>query len=158
MELITIVRAVEGDLAGIQHVARESWQATYSQIFSPDFIEQFLTQNYSAEQLAQSVQTAQHPMWVAKQEQTVVGFCQVGLREDEFMLYRIYLLPTHWGQGIGKQLLTQAEDWLKRQGATSYSCYVHAQNEVGKAFYAKQGFVHNHTLDADSEWCMWKQL
>ncbi|MFN8440039.1 MAG: GNAT family N-acetyltransferase [Caldilineaceae bacterium] len=158
MESVTIVRAEEGDVVGIRHVAMVSWQATYAQIFSTEFIEQFLTRNYSSEQLTHSVQNERYPMWVAKEAQDIVGFCQVGPHEDEFMLFRIYLLPSRWGQGIGKQLLAQAEDWLKRQGTTSYSCYVHAQNEVGKAFYAKQGFVHDQTLDVDGEWCMRKQL
>lgn len=154
----TITIAGEADIEGIQRVARASWHATYAGIFAPEFMEGFLNHNYSNGRLHDSLASPLQRMFVAREEQELVGFCQVGPRDAEYHLYRIYLLPTHWGRGIGAQFLAQAEHWLKQQGVTNYSCYVHAQNEVGKAFYAKQGFVHDLALDVGDEWYMSKQL
>jgi hypothetical protein len=54
--------------------------------------------------------------------------------------------------------LTQTEEWLMSRGVTGYSCFVHARNEIGKAFYQKMGFIHRPADDHDDEWSLWKQL
>ncbi|MDW8234901.1 MAG: GNAT family N-acetyltransferase, partial [Roseiflexaceae bacterium] len=73
-------------------------------------------------------------------------------------LFRIYLLPTYIGRGIGSGLLQRGEAFLRDQGVDSYFCYVHKDNELGKRFYLRQGFVHRAGLDRDDEWYMEKRL
>jgi ribosomal protein S18 acetylase RimI-like enzyme len=140
----------------------ESWRATYTHIFTSEFIDRFLAGAYSVEALQRSIASERSIFLVAKAGDQVVGFCQAGEGQEghpsALALYRLYLLPAYWRQGIGGRLLAQAETWLKERGATGYSCYVHSQNEVGKAFYQKAGFVHDPAHDHDGEWYMWKDL
>lgn len=151
-----------GDIAAIQVVAQQSWQATYGQIFSQEFIDGFLSRAYSTEALRRSLANARSLFLLAKAGEQVVGFGQLGEGESRHSrsmeLYRLYVAPAHWRQGIGAALLAAAEDWLKQRGVTGYHCFVHSQNEVGKRFYLKRGFVHDPAYDRDDEWSMWKEV
>lgn len=160
MTELVLVQAQVADIPAIQDVAGESWRATYGHIFASDFIDQFLARAYRAEALRQSIANDQGLFLVAKAGDHVVGFCEVGESQQnaEFVLFRIYLLPSYWGRGIGGRLLAIAERWLRERGATGYFCYVHSQNEVGKTFYQKAGFAHLPERDREDEWYMWKPL
>ena len=157
-----IDRMQESDIPSLQLVAAESWRATYADIYPADYIERFLANAYSDIALRAALGYEQSLFLAAKEGERVVGFSQTGLRADEAgqkaQLFRIYVLPADWGRGIGRALLAQTETWLTEQGITGYACFVHARNEIGKAFYAKLGFVHQPAADHDDEWCLWKQL
>jgi ribosomal protein S18 acetylase RimI-like enzyme len=159
---VVIQKAQETDIPTIQLTAAESWRATYAQIFTAAFIERFLADAYAAEALRRSVASEQSIFLVAKAGDQMVGYCQAGEGQERHggaqALYRLYVLPAYWRQGIGARLLAQAETWLIERGATGYYCYVHGQNEVGKAFYRKADFVHDPAHDQDGEWYMWKEL
>jgi len=88
----------------------------------------------------------------------VIGFCNIGQTQQGVELFRIYLLPEFVGQGIGGLLLARGEQYLRKQGFSSYFCFVHSTNEVGKRFYEKQGFQHVAESDDNDEWFMEKQL
>jgi ribosomal protein S18 acetylase RimI-like enzyme len=160
---ITFGRAVEADIAGIQFTAEESWRATYQGIYTSQFITDFLANAYSTENLTRSVNSQRTTFYVAKEDGlVVVGFCHFGPSMDgeRTQLYRLYVDPDYWRLGIGTHLMHLMENHLRGQGVGQYFCYVHARNEVGKAFYLRQGFVHDPALDQDNgdEWYMFKIL
>jgi ribosomal protein S18 acetylase RimI-like enzyme len=95
---------------------------------------------------------------VAENETEVIGFCNIGQTQQGVELFRIYMLPEFVGQGIGGFLLSKGEQYLRKQGFSSYFCFVHSVNEVGKRFYEKQGFHHVAERDHNDEWFMEKQL
>ena len=82
----------------------------------------------------------------------------MGQTQQGIELFRIYLLPEFFGQGIGGLLLAKGEQYLSQQGLSSYFCFVHSANELGKRFYKKQGFHHVSERDENDEWFMEKQL
>lgn len=158
MSIISYTKAQITDIAGIQQVAAESWWATYANLFTEQFIQDFLNDAYSAASLTRAVQYEQACFVVAKSGDQVIGFGHGGPGSLGAMLYRLYLLPAYWRQGVGGGLLERVEAWFRENKLTGYFCYVHSQNEVGKAFYQKQGFVHVADKDREGEWCMWKSL
>lgn len=163
MDDFTFETAAEADIAGIQFTAEESWRATYRGIFPDAFIDQFLANAYSKESLTRAIKNPRTPFLVAKEDGVaVVAFCQYGpsLSGEDMELYRLYVDPDYWRLGLGGRLLEMLESDLRAKGVSRYFCYVHALNEVGKAFYLKRGFVHEATRDksADQEWCMEKTL
>ena len=159
MQLI-ITPAQPADIPGLQVVADASWRATYAHIFSPEFIDRWLQEAYGADALLNSIAREDSRFLVAKTGDQIVGYGQagVGWGGQGYTLYRLYVDPVCWRQGIGGRLLTKLEGWLTARGATSYACFVHSRNEVGKAFYQRVGFVHNPAHDRDGEWCMRKTL
>jgi diamine N-acetyltransferase len=160
---ITYGLATETDVPGIQFTAEESWRATYRGIYTDTFISEFLARNYSAEGLLRSVNSQRTTLLVAREDEiAVVGFCHYGpsLGGDDIELYRLYVDPDYWGLGIGRTLLGMMEDRLREQGIDHYGLYVHALNEIGKAFYFKHGFIHDERRDKPEEdhWYLVKQL
>ena len=61
-----------------------------------------------------------------------VGF--VAISEDN--LAALFILPSHWGRGIGGELLNHA-----REGKRSLTLSVYAQNASAIRFYKKHGFT-----------------
>lgn len=150
-------------MPGIQFTAGESWRATYSGIYSPQFIADFLADAYSTDHLLRSVRSQRTTFLVAKEDDVaVVGFCHFGPSMDDagVQLYRLYVDPDYWRLGIGGRLVAMMEAHLRGQGAAEYFCYVHARNTLGQAFYLKYGFVHVEARDQRNgeEWCMVKAL
>ncbi len=165
-ETLSIVVAQLEDIPALQTTAAASWWATYSDYLAPSFIEGFLASAYSARKLALHLADPHSLFLVAKVDDALVGFGQVGppmARDDDAPvapadLYRLYLLP-HWqGRGIGARLLAALEGWLREQGYPFYGAYVDERNEPAKKFYARQGFVHKPECDIAEQLYLVKPL
>ena len=96
--------------------------------------------------------------YVAEYGSNVIGFCNLGIHRRIAELYRIYLLPSYIGQGIGKKLLRRGETFLQEYHIDTYFCFVHKDNELGKQFYLRNGFQHIPKRDQDDEWYMQKTI
>lgn len=158
MANLTYADATEADIAGIQRAALESWRAAYRDIFASDFIEDFVSRNYSWAALKISLRSPGDIFLVAKDGERVAGFCHLGDRGGGPEMYRLYLAPEYWGQGAGSQLLALLEARLRQRGIPAYRCFVHNRNERAQAFYARRGFVRDPSCDADDEWCLRKHV
>ena len=158
MAELTYADATAADIAGIQSAALESWRATYRDILSPDFIEDFVARNYAHAALHIAIQRSADIFLVAKDRERVVGFCHLGDRGGGPELYRLYLVPEYWGRGAGSRLLALLEQRLRERGITAYRCYVHERNERAKAFYARRGFAHDSACDDGDDECLRKSV
>jgi diamine N-acetyltransferase len=165
-EQVVIVVAQPGDIAALQATAAASWWATYRDLLSATFIEDFLARAYSKPRLMMQIVDARTRFLVVKSGDDLIGFGQVGPtmpRRDPAPvapadLYRLYLLPAWQRRGIGSRLLAELEAWLRQQAYPYYGAYVHERNEPAKSFYARQGFTHRPECDIQDEWYMVKQL
>ncbi|MCS6938185.1 MAG: GNAT family N-acetyltransferase [Roseiflexus sp.] len=161
MSTIVYRPLITNDADAVFAVAQEAWRFTYASIFDPAFIDQFVSTNYAPAHLRALVHLVDSNALffdVALDANRVIGFCNAGMTPQGAQLFRIYLLPTYIGRGIGSGLLQRGEAFLRDQGVDSYFCYVHKDNELGKRFYLRQGFVHRAGLDRDDEWYMEKRL
>jgi GNAT superfamily N-acetyltransferase len=154
--MITIERAVPEDADEIRDVAYQSWCAAYRDIFTLDFINEFFAQNWAQERLIGAIQT--HIFLVARDEERIVALAHAGTRDARTTLYRLYALPEYWRSGVGTRLLDALEADLREVGVDTYHCFVLRENEIGKRFYFKRGFVHTPEHDHDDEWYMLKKL
>jgi diamine N-acetyltransferase len=156
------VRPLESqDIPAVRALALRAWEYTYRTIFDEKFIEEFIARNYSAEALGSllpRLEAGSMCFYLAEQASGIVGFCNIGIRLSVAELHRIYLLPTHIGRGIGHQLLEAGEKFLLDHGIRGYFCMVQEENELGKAFYLRNGFRHIVGRDHDHEWHMEKEL
>jgi ribosomal protein S18 acetylase RimI-like enzyme len=149
------------DAPAVAALALTAWQATYRDIFTPGFIEDFVRRNYAPDQLAAlapRVEAGDMFFHVAVDQATIVGFCHIGLAEDAAILYRIYLHPASIGRGIGGRLLQLGEAFVRTHGLPTLCCFVHNANELGKRFYLRHAFRHRPEHDQDDEWFMEKGL
>ncbi|MBN1287192.1 MAG: GNAT family N-acetyltransferase [Anaerolineae bacterium] len=153
--------AQEADIPQIRAAAAESWHVTYKDIFTAEFIDDFLQRAYAAESLRGVIQNPQHAFLVAKDNGRVVGYCHFGQGEEGSELFRLYVVPGYQRRGIGQRFLRWMEARLRAQGVTEYFCYVHSQNKTGQAFYLKNGFAYDGAHDEEGtscEWCMRKEI
>jgi len=161
MTAIMFRQLQESDARSVQAVALEAWRYTYRAIFDQQFIEDFVRGNYALEttiSLLPRIHSGSMFFDVVECESMIVGFCNIGVTELGAQLLRIYLQPAYIGQGLGWQLLQRREAFVEAQGLSTYFCFVHRANELGKRFYLRNGFRHVTEKDHADEWYMEKAL
>ncbi len=147
----TVTEALPEDAAGITHVRKETWLATYAnpnaeaineRVTPEDILEKNLD---SADQIARwrkATESKNGPrkIWVAKEKDgTVVGYSQGFKGETENQIYGLYVLPTHQGKGLGRKLLQCVIDWLGEQKPITLSVGANIPSAI--ELYKKFGFV-----------------
>ena len=140
--MITIRKAQVEDIPQIRAVGSASWRATYTGIFPDEFIENVLEQWCSDTSFQGSIPNAALCNLVAERDGQIVGTLMgtVNPREEgQVHLYRLYIHPDHFGQGIGKQLW-QAYLQHLAPGVKRVDLDVEPQNARAIQFYTRLGF------------------
>ena len=151
----------ETDVQAVYEVAFEAWHSSYKDIYPAEFIHNFVQTNYAPAgllRLVPRIQAGHQFFHVALSQSSVVGFCHIAETRHGMELLRIYLRPSYIGQGIGRALLHQGEAFITAQGSSTYCCFVHKENALGKNFYVRNGFTHMIEKDGEEEWYMEKRL
>src|SRR3954447_1757624 len=80
-------------------------------------------------------------LWIALDDESVVG--SVALRDlgdGAVQLKRMYLRPDQRGRGLGKQLLTLALDWARRNGFKTMRLDTSERMVAAQRLYEANGF------------------
>jgi ribosomal-protein-alanine N-acetyltransferase len=77
---------------------------------------------------------------VAEMEGQVMGYAVSDVRGEFGALARLAVQPAAQGQGLGRQLLTDALRFCRRSGARSVSLNTNASNQASQRLYAQHGF------------------
>ncbi|WP_459193897.1 GNAT family N-acetyltransferase [Halosimplex sp. J119] len=139
------------DVAGIQRVARESWHAAYDDILGEDAVDDVLDEWYVDDAIESGIDHDAQDFFVAVIDDRIVGYIHVGPHPPRrvHQVYRLYVDPDHWRQGIARNLLTEAEQALYDRDVGVYEAEVLAENERGLAFYEAVGFERVDEREAD---------
>lgn len=154
-----IVRATEADdVTAVQRVARAAWLAAYDDLIDPDQVDETVDSWYDPDRLvADDVCDPERPFFVAErtgageeeaEASDVVGFGEAATGDEPgvWHLYRIYVHPDAWGEGVGTALLERVEAAVHERGGDELRVSVHAGNEVGVDFYEARGFERVATV------------
>ncbi|PWH16888.1 MAG: hypothetical protein DDG58_08965 [Ardenticatenia bacterium] len=136
--------ATYADVPAIGRVARETWRTTYAHTIAPHNQQRVLERSYADAALAAALQMAQSWFFVAVNGEEVLGFAQFMCRGDGHgELVRIYVLPAHQRQGIGRALLQAGVRAMAAVGI--HRCYVSVEvdNVPAIAFYQHFGFRYH---------------
>ncbi|MBD5469059.1 MAG: GNAT family N-acetyltransferase [Lachnospiraceae bacterium] len=79
--------------------------------------------------------------FVAVEDDAVVGIVLAGHDGRRGYVYHMSVAENYRKQGIGAQLMSHCEEALKREGINKAALLVFNRNEVGNAFWEKQGFT-----------------
>jgi ribosomal protein S18 acetylase RimI-like enzyme len=137
------VRPMEpADAPAVERVARASWHAAYDDILGEGVVERAVDDWYDLEGLGESAANEDHLFLVAVAGGELAGFAHAGPNPEDgtWYLFRIYVRPDRWGEGVGTALLDRLERELGDRGVSSYRLAVLADNEVGVSFYETRGF------------------
>jgi ribosomal protein S18 acetylase RimI-like enzyme len=154
---VTVRETTVDDVHDVQRVARAGWHAAYDDIFGPERVEETVDSWYDPERLvADDVRDPERPFFVGEHrgdrpddagpgdatEGDIVGFAEAAAGDEPgvWQLYRIYVHPDAWGEGVGTLLLAEIEAAVRERGVEELRVSVHAENDVGVSFYEARGF------------------
>lgn len=153
-----IRRATVEDAAAIAVVHVRSWQAAYRGLIAQDYLDG-LDPGERAELWEQWLPAADWPRrgtLVAELDADVVGFANFVPTRDEdadprtvAAITAIYLLPAHWGAGLGRRLMTATLDAL----GTAYqevTLWVLDTNDRARRFYDAGGWRTDGAAQVDT--------
>lgn len=135
--------STDAEAIGQVHVA--SWQHAYRHILPAEFLAGLSVKKRQA-MWAEAIATGRPHVMVAEADGRVVGFSAFGPCRDAdasdaaFEIWAIYLAPSHWSQGLGRELWLASREALLERGARSVSLWVIANNERAIRFYNAAGF------------------
>jgi len=119
-----------------------------------------------AEQTAwfESKQQHKFPVWVAIQDQQILGFGTYGVFREKMgyqftIEHSVYVKVDQQGKGIGKALLTQLIDQAKAEGYHVMVGGIDANNAESIAFHQKMGFeIVGHLKEVGYKFGQWLDL
>jgi ribosomal protein S18 acetylase RimI-like enzyme len=84
------------------------------------------------------------PSFVAEVDGEIAGFVGVGPSRDpdaEGELYTIYVAPSHWGAGVGRELIRAGEERMRELGYRYVVLWVLDGNARAQRFYESAGWA-----------------
>ncbi|WP_123534008.1 GNAT family N-acetyltransferase [Halosimplex salinum] len=130
------------DVSGIQDVAAAAWHAAYDDILGEDVVDEMMDEWYEDDAIVSGVEHTAQDFFVAVVDDEVVGYAHVGPHPPRrvHQLYRLYVHPDHWREGIARNLLAEVEQALYDRDVSAYEAEVFVENERAVAFYESTGF------------------
>ena len=123
------------DLEMLLAIQREASVAGFAKVFPPD------RYPYPTDEVRelwrQTLADPDSDVYVAEHEGEAVGAVTV---DDEF-LRQLYVLPAHWGSGIGSALLKHGLERMRDRGAKRAKLWTLEGNERGRSFYERRGWA-----------------
>lgn len=142
-----IREGTEDDTESISNLHAESWRAAYRGILSDDYLDGRVQKDRLAVWQARLSSAGAKPMFVlvAQLDVRLAGFICVFLSEDTVfgsLLDNLHVAPDLTGQGVGRQLLSEAAMRLLEAGSrVGLYLWVFEQNRRARQFYERAGAI-----------------
>ncbi|MGI9386392.1 MAG: GNAT family N-acetyltransferase, partial [Methyloligellaceae bacterium] len=128
------------DLEAVSKLLRETWHATYDDIYGPKRVADITSRWHSVEALERNLALPDGVFLVAERDGRIVGtgFARFEAENKLIRCDRIYVHPDAQGTGIGYGLLGEM---IARTGPADRICLeVEPGNKRAIAFYERAGF------------------
>ncbi|MGY4383445.1 ribosomal protein S18 acetylase RimI-like enzyme [Pedobacter sp. UYP24] len=148
--MIVLRTAKEKDIEIIQHIANNTWYDTYSSVITDEQIKYMLNKMYNKGELLSQLQGG-HTFLIAEENSKDLGYAGYSIADPAlktYKLHKLYVLPAAHGRGIGKLLINEVFDLIKKEGGTAVQLNVNRNNKAA-SFYQSAGFVIKETVDLD---------
>jgi RimJ/RimL family protein N-acetyltransferase len=143
---VTVRAARAEDARAIAEVHVRTWQAAYRHLFPAEFLDQLSVDEREARWRGWLEDGT--GIWVAVEDDAVVGFAAAGPSRTEEIaaeLYAIYVLLEHWRSGAAHELMSAVTTWFRDKGYTSAMLWVLADNPRARRFYEREGWQFDGT-------------
>jgi GNAT superfamily N-acetyltransferase len=148
---IYIRNAREEDAIILGSIYSQSYRAAFKGIIPDNILEGVFSPEKRAEGLHKEILEGAPTNAVLFDEDKPVGLLTYGKPKDEeaeddaVEIWRIYLLPSYWGQNLGAPLMNWGIDEIKGKGYKKITLWVLEENSRARRFYEKLGFVFSGT-------------
>jgi GNAT superfamily N-acetyltransferase len=139
---VVIRGAVGDDLTGVLSVGHRTWLATYEPIAGPEYVAMGLAKWWTSDVVTDSIRKGR--TLVAVEGDDVVGVATFGPQDDAFVLWKLYVLPGHHGQGIGSRLLGAVVERALESDHPRITLSYLEGNQQAARFYLRHGFTETH--------------
>lgn len=144
---LAIQPATERDIPTIIALAEATWEPTYRFIISKEQIEYMYRVIYTPVSLRKQMREQHHQFLLAYVAGEPSGFASYSEKpEGVYHLNKIYVLPSHQGQGLGQRLVAAVEEAVRQAGGSTLELNVNRHNPA-LAFYERQGFAQHRAED-----------
>jgi GNAT superfamily N-acetyltransferase len=148
MARVSVRIAGTRDAAGIGLVHVRSWQATYRGHFPQEFLDGLDPKLRATRwrRFLRQTEDTRSRILVTEQDGELVGFTNVGPSRDPDLaelgeVRAIYLLPQHWGRGLGQELMSAGREALTAAGFPAATLWVLDVNDRARHFYEVDGWT-----------------
>ena len=139
--------ATEQDIPTIITLAEATWEPTYRFIISKEQIDYMYRVIYTPASLRKQMRDQHHAFLLAYVEGQPSGFASYSEKpEGVYHLNKIYVLPSHQGQGLGQKLVEAVVDAVRAADGKALELNVNRHNPA-LAFYERQGFAQHREED-----------
>lgn len=138
--------ATAADAPGIAEVHVASWRATYEGLLPDAFLASLSVEQRTAD-WRQYIGEERYSTIVAARADRIIGFSNYGPSRDEDgdastgEVNAIYLDPSEWGRGVGRELWLRSSRALSEAGFQTITLWVLDSNERARRFYEQAGFT-----------------
>ena len=138
--MVRVARLEDAPAIAKIHVA--TWRVAYAGIVPEDFLAS-LSEEERIKSWQEQLADGRTVVLVAEKEGEVVGWAAGGASRDddargEAEVYAIYILPEHWGGGVGRELMARMEEALGH--GQDITLWVLQDNQRAIGFYEKVGY------------------
>ncbi|MDX2972017.1 GNAT family N-acetyltransferase [Kribbella solani] len=145
--MIAVRPATLSDAEAVRQIGLTTWPVAYAGLVPDEFITDGLAKWWSPEAVERGITNG--ITLVATDGTQVVGMVGLGKQDDFWVMWKLYVLPTHQKAGAGKALLNAAIAALP-DGTPELLLNVLVTNEKAIAFYRSRGFgTPRRTPDRD---------
>ncbi|HMI04534.1 MAG TPA: GNAT family N-acetyltransferase [Pedobacter sp.] len=148
--MIVLRRAKEQDIESIQDLANRTWYVTYGDYLSVEQIDYMLDKMYNKGELLSQFKEG-YIFLMAEEDGIDLGFAGFSVLDSAtgtYKLHKLYVLPETHGRGVGKLLMNEVVNLVKRADGAFLQLSVNRNNKAAK-FYKKAGFIVKETIDID---------
>ena len=148
--MITYRDAASTDAAALAAFARDSFVDTFGHLYPPEDLASFIAEKYDAEVVRAEITGGETHWRLALQDDAIVGYSKIGGEFDlaiahepgAIELHRLYVHVRVKGTGVAQNLMDEAMDWARTQGAPALYLSVWENNHRAQSFYKSYGFEH----------------
>jgi GNAT superfamily N-acetyltransferase len=146
---VLIRNATKDDVEVLGLIYSLSYQAAFKDIIPDNILENVFSLERRTDGLMKEISVGTPVNTILFYEDIPVGLLTYGKPKDEdsddssIEIWRIYLLPTYWGQNVGIDLLDWGIKEIQGKGHKKIILWVLEENSRARKFYEKMGFIHD---------------
>lgn len=149
MENIEIRPVTAKDVLHLQHISKETFSQTFSEINTKENMDKYLEESFSIDQLTEELSNEFSQFYFAKLNNEVIGYMKLNTGEAQkenqndnaLEIERIYVLQDFQGKKVGQLLYLHAIQIAEEMAVDYVWLGVWEKNFKAIAFYKKNGFV-----------------
>lgn len=151
---IGVRRARADDVHAVRLVGISTWPTTYGPLKGPRYVMDGLDTYWSADAILTAIEAG--TIDVVETPHGVAGMTEVDRLEDALVMWKLYVIPSAQGTGLGHRLVGAAKERARVQGRALLTEY-EPENSAAGEFYSREGFVPTEAPwpGTDAVWLRW---